>query len=192
MTASEQPATDSIYQMKVTLERTEPPIWRRFQTGGRTTLHHLHQVLQVVMGWENAHLYQFTIGETHYGEPQPDYGFDRLDTKDATRFELYQVVHGETTSFTYEYDFGDGWEHEVLIETVLPTEPGVSYPICIEGERACPPEDCGGVWAYAALLETIQNPQDEEYEGMMDWLGGDFDPEAFDMERVNRILSPAP
>jgi hypothetical protein len=108
--------------------------------------------------------------------------------KDASKVKLSQIVRGEKQKFTYEYDFGDSWEHEILIEKILQPEAGVRYPVCITGKRACPPEDCGGIWGYADLLETIKNPDDEEYEEMMEWLGGDFDPEAFDLDSIDKAL----
>lgn len=174
-----------IYQIKVTLRGSKPPIWRRFQVAGDTRLSKLHDILQVVMGWEDYHLYQFTIGGTYFGRPDPDFG---LDMESDRKVRLSQVVTGEKAKFTYEYDFGDSWEHQILIEKILPPEPGVRYPICLTGKRACPPEDCGGIWGYADFLEAIQNPKHPEHEDMLEWIGGEFDPEAFDLEEVNRAL----
>jgi hypothetical protein len=106
----------------------------------------------------------------------------------ARRVKLSEVYHGPKTKFMYEYDFGDSWEHEILFEKEMPAEPGSHYPVCLEGERACPPEDCGGVWGYADLLKVIKNPEHEEYEEMMEWVGEDFDPEAFDLDEINSAL----
>jgi len=172
-----------VCQIKVTLKGTRPPIWRRFLVLSDMSLHQLHQVSQVVMGWENSHLYQFVIGERHYGEPYPE-----VEMENSKATKLSQVVPGEATEFTYEYDFGDSWEHEVLIEKTLPAEPRKRYPLCIVGRRACPPEDCGGIWGYAELLEVIQDPEHEDHEEMLEWLGGSFDPEAFDLKEVNEVL----
>ena len=123
------------------------------------------------------------IGGTEYGEPHPDWG---VDIKDANRIRLSQVGKGEKTKFSYTYDMGDNWEHEVMVEKILSPEPDKHYPICLTGKRACPPEDCGGIWGYEDLLEIMKDPEHEEYEERMEWLGEGFDPEAFNMERVNR------
>jgi hypothetical protein len=172
-----------IYQIKVTLKDSKPPIWRRFQVTSDTTLYKLHLILQEVMGWDNYHLHQFIVGHTYFGEPDPDY-----DSEDDRKVNLSQIVEREKQKFTYEYDFGDSWLHEILIEKILLPEPGVRYPICLKGKRACPPEDCGGVWGYDDLLEIIKDPDNEEYEEMMDWLGGEFDPEFFDLDSINQRL----
>jgi hypothetical protein len=175
----------SIYQLKVTLAGISPPVWRQIEVPGNFTLDRLHLVLQAAMGWENYHLYQFIIGGIDYSEPSPD---DWREMKDVHSVTLSQVVPAAGSRFMYEYDFGDGWEHDVKVGKILSPEPKVRYPMCIAGERACPPEDCGGVWGYEELLEIIQDPNHEEHEDMIDWLGGEFDPEAFDLEAVNREL----
>ena len=181
-------AGTSVYQVKVTLKDMRPPIWRRFQVPADINLDELHMFLQVVMGWTNSHLYQFKMGGAYYGEAYPDNGFDDIEMKDASRTKLSELVDKEKAKFIYEYDFGDSWEHEILIEKALTAEPGVRYPICLTGKRACPPEDCGGVWGYSELLETIQYPEDPEYDEMMDWLGEGFDPEQFDVDEINQML----
>lgn len=177
----------NVYQIKVTLKGSKPPIWRRIQVTSDTGLYELHHILQVVMGWEDYHLHQFIIGGRYFGQPHPDYGFD-LEMVDETTVKLNQVVSGVKTKFTYEYDFGDGWEHTILIEKILPLEAGEHYPACLTGRRACPPEDCGGIWGYAYLLEAIQNPDHPEHEHLLEWVGGGFDPEAFDLDEINRAL----
>ena len=101
---------------------------------------------------------------------------------------LQQVVSRVKDKLIYEYDFGDSWEHELLVEKILPLEEGKRYPVCLTGKRACPPEDCGGIWGYASLLEAIRDPEHPEHEEMVDWVGGEFDPEAFDLDEVNREL----
>ena len=153
---------------------------------GTVSLHRLHEILQVVMGWESYHLYEFTIANIHYSEPFDDWDPDAM--ADAHRFWLTDVVPGEGGKFHYVYDFGDGWEHEVKVEKVLSAEPGLRLPVCVAGRRACPPEDCGGDWGYAHLLEVLQDPQHEEYEYLLEWVGGPFDPEAFDLGEINRML----
>ncbi len=185
MTPREQSTDLCVYQIKVTLKGSKPPIWRRIQVTSDTSLYELHHILQVVMGWENYHLHQFTIGGTYFGEPHPDYGFEM---EDEAPVQLHQVVSGVKTKFVYEYDFGDSWEHNILIEKILPLEAGQHYPLCLTGRRACPPEDCGGIWGYAYFLEAIQSPDHPEHEDMLEWVGGDFDPEAFDLDEINREL----
>ncbi len=172
-----------LYQIKVTLRGIEPPIWRRFQVPRDILLDELHLVLQRVMGWDNYHMYQFIIKRQYYGQP-----FEELEMEDATQTKLGQVVGRAGAKFGYEYDFGDSWEHELHVEKTMTVDPGKSYPVCTDGQRACPPEDCGGVWGYARLLEVLQDPEDEEHEEMLEWVGGAFDTEAFDLEAVNEHL----
>lgn len=188
MVASRQRASEYVYQMKVTLKGSKPPIWRRFQVPGNISLHKLHDILQVIMGWTNSHLYRFDIAGREFGEPDPVYADNGIDMRDASRAKLNRVAPSEKMKFIYEYDFGDSWLHEILVEQILPAEPGMYYPVCLKGKRACPPEDCGGIWGYAHLLEIIRDATSEEYEEMMEWLGGEFDPEEFDLHEINQML----
>ena len=174
-----------IYQIKVTLKGIRPPIWRRIQVPCDITLAELHGVLQAVMGWWGYHLHQFTVGQTCYGVPDPDYDF--MDVRDESEVRLNQIV-GEGGRFVYEYDFGDGWEHVLQVEKVLPPDAGQQRPVCIKGKRACPPEDVGGIWGYANFLEAIQDPGHPEHEEYLEWVGGEFDPEAFDLDEANEEL----
>jgi len=179
-------AKNDIYQIKVTLKHSKPPIWRRIQVRGDTRLDKLHYILQATMGWWNAHLHQFIVGNnTCYGEPHPDYGFDMRDER---KVKLNQIAPGEKSKFVYEYDFGDSWEHVILVEKVLPPEKGVQYPRCIKGKRACPPEDVGGVWGYDDFVAAVKDPKHPEHDDMLEWWGDDFDPEAFDLDEVNEAL----
>ena len=158
MSAKKSSDAVNIYQIKVTLKHSKPPIWRRTQVPGDVNLGRLHRILQVVMGWEDYHLHQFIVGDDYYGEPHPDYEVWGPEMRDEGRASLAQIAPGEKAKFLYEYDFGDGWEHELLVEKILPPEPGVDYPRCLKGKRACPPEDVGGVWGYANFLEAISDP----------------------------------
>ena len=180
------PSNTSIYQIKVTLRDSKPPIWRRVLVPSDITLAKLHNILQAVMGWYDAHLHQFIVGGVYYGVPDPDYF---IEIKSERRVRLNQIVAGERFKFIYEYDFGDSWEHELLVEKTVPPEKGVRYPVCIKGKRACPPEDVGGVWGYAEFLEAIRDPEHPEHEDYLEWVGGEFDPEAFDLDDVNATLS---
>lgn len=174
----------SVYQLKVSLRGIKPPIWRRVQVPGDITLAKLHRALQVVMGWTNSHLHKFSIGGVDYAEPDPD-GF--LNFQSDRRARLNKVARA-MQKFEYEYDFGDSWEHDIVVEKTLQPEPGASYPVCLAGERACPPEDCGGLWGYQDFLEAIMNPAHTEHEAMLTWVGGSFDPETFDLDAVNASL----
>ncbi len=180
-------AKNDIYQLKVTLRNSKPPIWRRIEVPGNTGLDKLHHILQATMGWWDAHLHQYIVGQTYYGQPDPEYGYD-LEMEDERKVKLNQIAPSEKSRFIYEYDFGDGWEHLIVVEKILPPEKGVRYPRCIKGKRACPPEDVGGMWGYESFLEAIKDPKHTEHEDMLDWWGDDFDPEAFDLEEINDAL----
>lgn len=180
-------ASSSIYQIKVTLEGSRPSIWRRFQAPGDISLPRLHAVLQIVMGWTNSHLHEFKAGGRYYGEPDPDFG-DELKMVDERQARLNQIAPRVRSRFVYEYDFGDSWEHELVVEKILPPEKGVQYPRCLDGKRACPPDDVGGVWGYQDFLDAIRDPDHPDHEDMIAWIGGEFDPEAFDLRGVNGAL----
>jgi hypothetical protein len=173
-----------VYQLKITLEDVQPPVWRQVQVKD-CTLTRLSDILQTCMGWEGYHLHGFEIGGEHYSEPDPE---GMGDYEDERRVKLSQVVGQGYKKFTFTYDFGDNWEHTVQVEKTLPPEPKVRYPRCLDGKRACPPEDCGGTPGYEDFLEAIRDPDHEEHEEMLEWVGGEFDPEAFDLTAVNAML----
>lgn len=181
------PTPKNIYQIKVTLKDSKPPIWRRILVADTTTLLKLHDILQTVMGWTNSHLHHFIINDEFYGEPMDD-EFGDMGTKNEARYKLNQLVSGKGFRFRYEYDFGDSWLHDLVVEKILPAEKGAQYPVCIAGKRACPPEDVGGVWGYEDFLEAISNPKHPEHKEMLEWAGGEFDPERFDLDEVNEGL----
>ena len=171
-----------IYQMKVWLTDIEPLIWRRFLVTGDQSLYRLHLILQTIMGWESYHLYEFIIDEIEYGEPDDEY---QPDIEYVRKTTLSQVLHSQGQRFRYIYDYGDNWEHEIEVEKI--SEPKAFYPVCLDGERACPPEDVGGVSGYEDLLGIIQDPEHEEYDDMVSWSEG-FSQEAFDLRSVNKEL----
>jgi len=175
-----------IYQLKITLEGIRPPLWRRVLVDGATPLGKLHRIFQIVMGWHNSHLHAFRIGYENYGEPDPNFDDDYME--DERKVKLQAIAPEAGAKFHYEYDFGDSWSHLVQVEKIIAPEPGTVYPLCIKGKRACPPEDCGGVWGYADLLDALSNPAHEEHEEMLEWVEDDFDPEAFDQNAVNNFL----
>lgn len=186
--SAKEPTATTIYRLKITLKNTKPPIWRRLLVSADSTLGELNCVFQAAMGWTNSHLHQFTIDGMRYSDPQfglDDYGSPVVDEFSVT---LRDAAPDVGKRFLFEYDFGDGWEHDVVVEKIVPAEPGQSYPFCVAGKRACPPEDCGGVWGYAELLEAIADPEHDQHEELLEWVGGEFDPEAFEVEELNRGL----
>jgi hypothetical protein len=178
-------ATNQIYQIKVTLRDSKPPIWRRLLVLDSTTLHKLHQIIQIAMGWTDSHLHEFIIENKRYSIPSTE---DWEPVIDEHRYPLSQVVPSDKYKFTYVYDFGDSWDHEVLVERILPSEPGIKYPLCIKGKRKCPPEDVGGVWGYDSFLEAMSDPNHKEHASYFEWWGGKFDPEEFSIEEINEVL----
>ena len=178
-------ALRSIYQLKITLKDIRPPIWRRLLILSTDNLEDVHIALQIAMGWTNSHLHAFRKDHDSYGMPDDDFPSDMLDEID---YRLDHLLQKEKDKFIYEYDFGDGWGHEVVLEKILPFEPGTKLPACIKGKRTCPPEDVGGFPGYEMFLETITDPSNPEYKEILEWVGGEFDPEHFDLVEVNDLL----
>jgi hypothetical protein len=180
-----------VYQIKVTLLGTKPPVWRRMLVHADITLAQLHDVLQTAMGWEDSHLHEFRVGRRRFGQPGPVDPFMRMPRVESERTARLRALLEETAAkMIYAYDFGDSWEHSIVLEKVLLADPNITYPVCTDGRLACPPEDCGGIPGYYDLLEAINNPDDESFEELRDWVGDDFDPQAFSVDEVNRLLSP--
>lgn len=173
-----------LYELRVQLKGIDPPVWRMLQVPHRATLDRLHQVLQVAMGWTNSHLYLFHIGGKVYGEASPEW---ESEVQDSTSTTL-EIVSGGNGSFLYEYDLGDSWMHEITLQRTVEAE-GEERPRCTGGARACPPEDCGGPPGYGYFLQAISDRSHEEHDAMLEWAGGDFDPEDFDAEAVDLALS---
>ena len=172
------------YQFKITLKDIDPPIWRRIQTKD-CTLDKLHEHIQTAMGWTNSHLHQFKIGGVLHGDPELIYeGWeDEEPPVNSRRLKISKIIPtgGKRFSFDYEYDFGDGWEHEILFEGFVPAEKGVRYPLCIEGERACPPEDVGGLYGYEEYVKAMANPRHKRHKEFLEW-SGPYDFEKFDAQ----------
>lgn len=174
-----QPHPGRVHQLKVTLRETKPPIWRRVLVDGGQTLHHLHDVIQAAFGWYDTHLHEFEIGDECYGIPHED---DWTLVRDERRVSIDQVIGAG--SMRYSYDFGDGWEHDVVVEQTIDDGEADTVPDCIGGRRACPPEDCGGPWGYEALLQILADPSHPEHQARREWLDQigrpGLDPAAFD------------
>lgn len=176
-----------ILELKLTLRRVRPAIWRRLHVYEAVTLQSLHGILQTAMGWENRHLHEFVVNEQSFGPPDPEFpGW--MDQRTA---KLGRLLAARGDRLLYRYDFGDGWEHDLVLERVLDPEPEVGYPRVVAGARACPPEDCGGDAGYAHLLEVLRKPRHPEHDDLLAWVGGAFDPEAFDRRAINHAFRRA-
>jgi hypothetical protein len=145
------------------------------------TLYNLHEILQVVMGWTNSHLHQYRVRNTYSGKPNDEFGMRRQNAK---KVRLNEVLRKPKDRMVYEYDFGDSWEHDLVLESVEFAQPGEKSPIVLKGKRAGPPEDVGGVYGYYHFLEAIGNPDHPEHQDMIEWCE-EFDPEAFDINEIN-------
>jgi len=180
-------------QLKITLRGSRPAIWRRIVVPADMTLDRLHDVFQIAMGWTNSHLHQF-IGEGGrfdggtFRERDPDFGDCDDDAASERNHTVGDLAPRPKSKFAYEYDFGDGWLHDVKVEKILEPDPALQPPVCLAGENACPPEDCGGIGGYYAMLERLANPKHPGHEDTKDWLGADWLSTRFDVERVNAML----
>ncbi|MBN1311502.1 MAG: plasmid pRiA4b ORF-3 family protein [Anaerolineae bacterium] len=211
---------DKIYQLKVTLAGSKPPVWRRLAIPGDSTMEEVHAIIQASFDWENAHLHQFILGDERDGIiiSHPNFGLGSGRTRTSKAVEkivsdlgfdedflsldelwdegvldesivfLEDIVSREGARLVYEYDLGDRWEHEILVEKIFDPEPGVEYPVCIDGALSGPPEDCGGIPGYADLLEALKDSKREDHAEALDWVGDDFDPEEFDLDTINAEL----
>jgi len=175
-----------IYQLKITLLNIEPKIYRIVQVPAAITLRNLHKIIQKVMAWENCHLYKFVKGNVSYAPQSTEFSFSQGQSDRSV--PLCDLLSKVRHKLVYEYDFGDGWLHEVLLQKILPAEADVRHPACIEGKYAAPPEDSGGPPSYCDLLEALDDQQHSGHEEARDWLGEGYDPEFFDLEQVNRQL----
>ena len=183
-------AADTVYQFKVTLLESHPPIWRRIQVKD-CTLDKLHEHIQTAMGWTNSHLNQFKIGEQRYADPMlMEEDFEEFGYQDSTATKISEILPKTVKRFRfqYEYDFGDSWYHEVLFEGIVRAEAKLKYPLCLEGARACPPEDCGGIWGYTDFVEAIENKDHEQHDEMLEWVGGRFDTEKFVPAKATKAM----
>jgi hypothetical protein len=177
-----------LYQIKITLAGSKPPIWRRVIVRANMPLDRFHDVIQQAMGWTNSHLHQFIIGRTFYGVPDPGFPGMGSETLNEKRYTIADLAPAARKKFMYEYDFGDGWCHELLVEKVLPPDAAFKHPVCLAGAKACPPEDCGGIYGYYDMLAALANPRHPSHEELTEWIGDEWDPEWFDLNQINAAL----
>ena len=181
---------NKVYQFKVTLKGIRPPIWRRIQVPGTYSFWDLHVAIQDAMGWFDSHLHSFeminpkTGFKEDIGIPDDDFGAFDHDVIPGWERQISSYFTPDNSKSLYIYDFGDDWKHEIRLEKILPPDKDIAYPRCIKGKRACPPEDCGGAWGYEEMLETLSDPEHEDYENTVEWIGEFFDPEYFDLSEI--------
>lgn len=181
---------NDIIQLKITLQGTKPPIWRRVLVDKTTTFEQLHHIIQIAMGWTNSHLHEFDINGYRIVEPNEefdaDFGSENIDSATVT---LDSIISDTKEKFVYTYDFGDSWKHQIVVEKFLPRDTKTKYPICIDGKLNCPPEDCGGIPGFYNLLDIIGNKRHPDRKEMLEWLGGQYDAEHFDKDEINLQLA---
>lgn len=203
-----------VHELRIALQRTRPPIWRRVAVPSDVTLAELHEVVQIAMGWTDSHLHQFRlktaakpltreemtrlIQTDRYDEIERRSRCDRVFTdlsmgdmegEDEGHVALGTLCGKPKDKITYEYDFGDGWEHLITVNKIYPAKDRVRYPVCLGGKLACPPEDCGGTWGYYEMLDILSDPKHPEHAERREWLGGHIDPDNFDRDEVNALLA---
>jgi len=179
-----------IYQIKLTLKGSKPAIWRRVLVPADIPLDFLDHLIQAAMGWTNSHLHQFIIGTgaaTRYLGSH-EYDLPEFEIEDETEFSLANLAPAPKNKFQYEYDLGDSWLHEILVEKILPPDPAMRHPVCTAGKNACPPEDCGGIYGYYDVLKALADPKHLDHDSWSEWMNRDFDPAEFSMDAVNSKL----
>jgi hypothetical protein len=177
-----------LYQLKITLRDCKPRIWRRIVVRADMKLDRLHRAIQSAMGWTDSHLHQFVSDGVYYGQPDREWDAEETEMLNEKRYTVADLAPTAKARFAYEYDFGDNWEHEVLLEKTLPPDADFKHPVCLGGANACPPEDCGGSTGYAEFLDAMADPKHEQHEQMKAWIGGAWDATRFSLESVNAGL----
>lgn len=181
---------EKVYQFKITLKGVKPPIWRRIQVPATYSFWDLHVALQDAMGWLDYHLHHFEVinprtgMDEQIGIPADDGWEEEEDILPGWKHKIAKYFTGDNKRAHYVYDYGDNWEHDVQLEKILARDADIKYPVCVGGKRACPPEDCGGIWGYEDFLKIIMDPSHTEHEEMLEWAGEHFDPEHFDVNEV--------
>ncbi len=182
--------TKTVHRLKITLRKVRPPVWRRIELASDTTLGELSPMLEGVMGWYGGHLHAFDIGGTDFSPPDPDWDTGDLDEK---KYRLGAVLPTVGGKMGWDYDFGDNWQHTVLVEAITPTDPQLEYPLCVTGKRACPPDDCGGPWAYMSILEALRDLHYPDREDLLSMVPTGFVPGAFNLQDAEAALrAPRP
>ena len=177
------PAYGDQFTLRVTLRHITTAVWRLLHVPAQTSLGHLHEVLQVAFGWQNSHLHDFTVGKIRFGMVDVE---DEIFAVDEHAAPLGAVARA-STQMVYRYDFGDDWEHDIVVENVKPN--GGDSITCSAGARACPPEDCGGPPGYENVLRVLSDPNDDEFASVKEWVGRKFNPERFDSAAVSKRLA---
>ena len=184
--------TATMHRLKVTLRSVKPPIWRRIEVASDQSLAELSDLLEAAMGWMGGHLHAFEADGVTYERLDPEEGLSRR-AEDESEHRLGVVLGEVGAKLRWDYDFGDGWQHNVVVEAIEPLDPAVEYPRCVTGRRACPPEDCGGPWGFEELLEAIADPAHPRHDELTEWLPPGYDPAEFDPEQATEDMrSPRP
>jgi hypothetical protein len=186
MKSIEKKQGDTIYILKISLKVVEPLIWRGLEVPADISLDKLASSILVAMGWEGSHMYCFEIGKDTFYESEDD--VDEFDGMKMSTAKLNSWLFRKRQKAKFIYDFGDSWTHVIEVTSILQAVSGMRYPRCVAGERACPPEDCGGAWGYMEYMEALRNPDTAEKKEMLKWIGDDFDPEAFNLVKVDKRL----
>jgi hypothetical protein len=176
VSAEDNPTPQTIATLRIDLLDSDPPIWREIEVPVAMTLKQLHAVIQAAMAWEDAHLWEFTLGR------------ERIGSSRAARLTLQDLLRPRTTKLGYTYDIGDCWEHQLTLTKPRPADPAMDYPRYLAGENAAPPEDCGGIPGFYAQLETLTDPNHPDHEDAKEWFG-DFDPDRFDQQPIKNRLA---
>ena len=179
---------EPIARIRIELEGTDPSVWRELDVPLSTTLEALHDIIQVVMGWSDCHLFEFVVGDRIYGDPGPVFGIDERRIYKAKGIRLATLIDRGVKEFLYVYDFGDNWQHRVTVRDIRDGDADVEYPRFISGARRAPPEDVGGIGGFEAFLEAIADPEHEDHMQMLDWYGKPFDPQDIDERHVRMII----
>ncbi len=182
-TKSPQSPGQSVFRLRIQLQDVEPVVWRRVLVPGSVRLAKLAEMLLAAMGWTNSHLHAFRVGDKHFGMHFEDWDENEIDEKTVTVLQALR----EERRFLFEYDFGDSWDHDVYVEELSWSYIGLKFAVCLGGENACPPEDVGGSGGYANFLEAIADPNHEEHDDYLEWIGGSFDPAEFHLAGANAL-----
>jgi hypothetical protein len=177
------PVQPSIHTIKVSLRHMKPPVWRRLQVPSKTNLAQLHHIIQAAMGWYDCHLHQFEVDGREYADPEHMIEY----TGDEARATLARMQVGQRLA--YWYDFGDDWWHDITVESISGADPALTYPRCVTGRRSCPPEDCGGPWGFAEMMNALSDETHPEHEMYREWIPVGYDPVHFDLDKINRALA---